>query len=64
MSRPFLNCFQQDDSFLVETVRDHHLKPPSSLPYNLSASLEVGGEHGQALYLDTVIFKGQVSGQD
>ena len=33
------------------------------LPYNLSASLEVGGEHRQALYLDTVIFKGQVSGQ-
>jgi hypothetical protein len=32
--RPRLNCLEQDDPQLVETVRQQMLDPPSILPYN------------------------------
>ena len=61
--RPFLNCFQQDDPFLIESLKEHHIQPPSDQAYNFSVpepEVDTMGQFGQPLYLDMVIFKGEV----
>jgi len=61
--RPYLNCFEQDDEFVISALRDDHLRPPSTEKYNFSSpdnTVNVFGQFGQPVYLDTVIFKGQV----
>ena len=63
VSRPFLNCFEQDDPILIDSLREHHVKEPSEQPYNFSVpepEVVTIGQVGQPLYLDLVIFKGQV----
>ena len=32
---PLIHCLFQDDPFLVDHIRDHHLTPPDGLPLNL-----------------------------
>ncbi len=34
MVRGRLNCMEQDDPELVQTVKERYLDPPSTLPYN------------------------------
>ena len=63
LPRPHLNCFDQDDPILIDSLRELHIQKPSELPYNFSvpeAELDTFGHFGQPLYLDLVIFKGQV----
>ena len=62
-SRPYLNCFEQDEEFLVNALAKDHLRPPSILPYNFSVPVEevdTWGQYGQPAYIDEVFFKGQV----
>ena len=62
-SRPYLNCFEQDEEFLVNALANDHLRPPSILPYNFSLPVEevnTWGQYGQPAYIDEVFFKGQV----
>ena len=52
-----------DDPFLIETLKESHIKEPSDKPYNFSVSEEdvrTAGQYGQPWYLDSVIFKEQV----
>jgi len=61
--RPYLNCFEQEDEFVINALRDDHLRPPSTEKYNFSNpdnKVNVFGQFGQPVYLDMVIFKGQV----
>lgn len=63
-SRPYLNCFEQGEEFLVNALANDHLRPPSVLPYNFSVPVEevnTWGQYGQPAYIDEVFFKGQVS---
>ena len=63
-SRPYLNCFEQGEEFLVNALAKDHLRPPSVLPYNFSVPVEevnTWGQYGQPAYIDEVFFKGQVS---
>ena len=44
-------------------MREDHIQKPSEQPYNFSvpeAEVVTAGQYGQPLYLDLVIFKGQV----
>lgn len=61
--RPYLNCHEQDAEFLITALRENHLRPPSQLPYNFSVPMEevnTSGQFGQPVYVDEVLFKGQV----
>jgi len=61
--RPYLNCFEQGEEFLVNALAKDHLRPPSVLPYNFSVPVEevnTWGQYGQPAYIDEVFFKGQV----
>jgi len=62
--RPYLNCFEHDDQFLLDALKKDHLRPPSTEPYNLTNTKIKGGvldgQYGQPIFLDTVIFKRQV----
>lgn len=61
--RPYLNCFEQEDEFVINALRNDHLRPPSTEKYNFSSpnnQVNVFGQYGQPMYLDMVIFKGQV----
>ena len=61
--RPYLNCFDQDDPFLIEAVKADLLHAPSTEPYNFTASSRaelLAGEYLQPVYLDSVIFKKKV----
>ena len=61
--RPYLNCFEQDDQYLLEQLQGTILRPPSTLPYNFSRTERedlITGQFFQPIYLDTVIFKKQV----
>jgi len=61
--RPYLNCFEQDDDFVINALRNDHLRPPSTEKYNFSSpnkEVSIFGQFGQPVYLDMVIFKGQV----
>ena len=61
--RPYLNCFQQSDPFLINALKQDHIKEPSEQAYNFSvpvAEVATGGQYGQPWYLDNVIFKEQV----
>ena len=52
-----------DDPFLIETLKESHIKEPSEKPYNFSvpeAEVSTGGQFCQPWYLDNVIFKEQV----
>ena len=63
ISRPYLNCFEQDDQYLLEQLQATILRPPSTLPYNFSTTDRgelITGQFFQPIYLDTVIFKKQV----
>ena len=63
ISRPYLNCFEQDDQYLLEQLQATILRPPSTLPYNFSRTDRgelITGQFFQPIYLDTVIFKKQV----
>ena len=42
--RPILNCYSQEDTRLVEAIKEHSLHPPSSGPYSFGSKLE--GKHG------------------
>ena len=58
-----MNCFEQEDEFVINALRDDHLRPPSTEKYNFSNpdnKVNVFGQFGQPVYLDMVIFKGQV----
>ena len=55
-----MNCFEQEDPFLIEALKEHHIKEASDKAYNVSgaeAEVVTSGQYGQAAYLDTVIFK-------
>jgi len=61
--RPYLNCFEQEDNFVIEALRNDHLRPPSTERYNFSNQennnqVNVFGQFGQPVYLDMVVFKG------
>jgi len=59
--RPYLNCFDQEDEFLIGQLRDNHLHLPSKEKYNFTSnSVLTSGQFGQPVYIDMVIFKGQV----
>jgi len=63
--RPYLNCFEQDDQFLISTLKKDFLKPPppTTTPYNFTKTENwdlLPGQYGQPIYLDRVIFKEQV----
>jgi len=61
--RPYLNCFEQGEEFLINALANDHLRPPSVLPYNFSVPVEevnTWGQYGQPAYIDEVFFKGQV----
>jgi len=61
--RPYLNCFKQEDVFLINALKENYLKPPSSENYNFSVPIEklnTFGQFGQPEFLDKVIFKGAV----
>ena len=61
--RPYLNCFEQSDPFLINALKEDHIKQPSDKPYNFSvpeSEVATGGQYGQPWYLDNVIFKEQV----
>ena len=61
--RPYLNCFEQEDPFLIDALKEHHIKKPSNEAYNFSVpepEVDTLGQYGQPLYLDSVIFKGRV----
>ena len=61
--RPYLNCFKQDDPFLIHALKENYLEPPSKENYNFSVPLEklnTFGQFGQPVFLDQVIFKGKV----
>jgi len=61
--RPYLNCFEQGEEFLINALAKDHLRPPSILPYNFSVPVEevnTWGQYGQPAYIDEVFFKGQV----
>ena len=58
-----MNCFEQSDPFLIDALKENHIKEPSDKPYNFSvpvAEVATGGQYGQPWYLDNVIFKEQV----
>ena len=59
--RPYLNCFDQDDADLVSLVQssEYSLSAPSSKEYNISGLIGFG-QHGQAKFLDMVVFQGRV----
>ena len=62
--RPYLNCFEQSDPFLINALKEDHIKQPSDKPYNFSvpeSEVATGGQYGQPWYLDNVIFKEQVT---
>ena len=55
-----MNCFEQDDPFLIEALKKDHIIEPSKQPYNFtvsSHSVSTFGQLGQPVYLDLVIFK-------
>ena len=61
--RPYLNCFGQEDPFLINALKSQHLRPPSSPNYNFSVpedKVSLFGQFGQPEFLDKVIFKGAV----
>ena len=61
--RPYLNCLDQEDPFLIHTLQFHNLVPPSQDKYNFSVPAEdvqLFGQFGQPEFLDRVIFKGAV----
>ena len=61
--RPYLNCFEQDDPFLINELKTKNLKHPSVDPYNWTVEDPEElhyGQFGQPVYLDNVIFKKQV----
>ena len=59
-----MNCFKDNEEYLIETLKNDHLQPPSDKPYNFTSSIDhvdnLIGQFGQPIYLDSVIFKGQV----
>ena len=61
--RPYLNCFHQEDPFLITELKNNNLIPPPTEPYNWTVNdIEplLYGQYGQPVYIDQVIFKGQV----
>ena len=60
--RPYLNCFDHDDDFLIEALKNENIKPPSQEDYNFTSTDEhldlLFGQYGQPIYLESVIFKG------
>ena len=62
--RPYLNCLEHDDKYLITALKKDNIRPPSTQPYNFSQTNEedlLFGQFGQPLYLDSVIFKKQVT---
>ena len=59
--RPYLNCFEQEDQFLIEELRrSSKLVSPSKEAYNWTVDdveLMLEGEYGQAVFIDKVLFK-------
>ena len=58
-----MNCFEQSDPFLIDALKENLLKEPSEKPYNFSvpeAEVATGGQYGQPMYVDSVIFKEKV----
>ena len=60
-----MNCFEQEDPFLISTLKKDFLKPPppATTPYNFTRTEKADllpGQYGQPIYLDRVIFKEQV----
>ena len=62
-TRSYFNCFRQEDARLVSLLRasPYNLRPPSEDTYNFSSPTLSYGQHGQAKFLDMVVFKGRVT---
>ena len=62
--RPYLNCFEHDDDFLIEALKSENIKPPSNQNYNFTSTEDprdlLFGQYGQPIYLESVIFKGKI----
>ena len=61
--RPYSNCFDQEDPFLINALQSEYLDSPSDQGYNLSVASDENslfGQFGQPDFLDKVIFKGKV----
>ena len=61
--RPVLNCLDQDDPHLIENLKNFKIHQPSTEPYNWTfndITPFYHGEYGQPIYIEKVIFKGQV----
>ena len=54
---PSLNGLVQDDPFLINTIKEHYIVPPSNAPHNLSmVSNDIEGQFGQATYIANTIY--------
>ena len=54
---PSLNGLVQDDPFLINTIKEHYIVPPSNAPQNLSmVSNDIEGQFGQATYIAKSIY--------
>ena len=58
----YLLC-EQDAPFLINVLKESHIRPPSDQPYNFSVpetEVATSGQYSQPWYLDSVIFKEKV----
>ena len=54
---------EQDDPYLINVLKESHIRQPSDQPYNFSVpetEVATAGQYGQPWYLDSVIFKEKV----
>lgn len=61
ITRPYLNCMESEDPRVISHLQNRILSPPSDQPYNWTSNPpRISGQFGQPIFLDMVIFKGQV----